>query len=90
MSKKPTPNRGHWPKGKSRNDPTGWEPLRVKLAAFIAANFAANIVSNARVAHAVGVTAATVGKWLRGVAVPSQHHQCQMRRWLTNAKRDKQ
>jgi hypothetical protein len=80
-AKSEAPKRGHWPKGKKRNNPRGWTMLLERLKKYVAQR------STLRgTAAAIGVDPRTLGRWLKGEDVPGDEAAAQIRELLAGVK----
>jgi transposase-like protein len=75
MTTKPIGNktgpRGHWPRGKRRHTPSrDWPELRLRLVELLAVPDRSSGRSKRALATRVGVTAATICRWLSGEDMP--------------------
>lgn len=74
--------KGHWPKGKARNNPTGWPELRAELVEFFDQSSRFGWVSPNVLAKAIGSTPNSVYRWLSGAVTPGDRWVKPMRAWL--------
>jgi hypothetical protein len=81
--KKPTRRaKGHWPKGKRRNDREGVAGLIVRTKRLLGRRAAPGKVSLRALAAAMGVDARSVSRWLAGEDVPSGPRKAAWQRCL--------
>lgn len=77
--------RGHWPRGKRRNEPAAWwESTRAKLLGIIEQNAANNRggISYSGIAHAVSVNPRSVRRWATGEDIPPLETQRKIKQWV--------
>ena len=71
-----TKTKGHWPKGKRRNNPRGWSLLLERLRKYVNQR-----ETKAATARSIGVDQHTLNRWLSG-----EEHAAQIRELLAGVK----
>jgi len=77
-----TVKRGHWTKGKRRNNPRGWKVLLALLKRYVRER-----ASGRKTAVAIGVSDRTLRRWISGEDVAGEEHAAQLRELLAGIKR---
>ena len=88
MKSKRKDKRGHWPKGKRRNEDRGdWSRLRLRLASLINNYHLRGSVSIRVCADAIGVSDRTVRKYLDGTLRPTLDTQDAIETWIAEMRK---
>lgn len=81
-----TKTKGHWPKGKRRNEDTGWSRTRLGLTKLFDDYLVHGQISRCVLAGAIGVNEKSVRRWLSGEDRPAPEYQALCAQWLKEAK----
>jgi hypothetical protein len=74
--------RGHWPRGKRRNQDAGdWEQTRTLLETILRDHHAPMIRSTPVLAAITGVSVSAVVRWIRAEAIPTPANQAVLSEW---------
>ena len=84
-----TPTRGHWPKGKRRNEASAkiWGPLRARLAALLAEHPLPGVRSLRAMASRADVSDRAVRRWMADEDMPPPPAVAELRLWYHEQKR---
>lgn len=74
--------KGHWPKGKPRNEVRRhWAKTREAAHGLVTDHFKRGVCSIKVLAEYVGVSDRSVGRWLNQIDYPAPDHQDAVREW---------
>ena len=74
--------KGHWPRGKRRNQDAGdWEQTRTLLETILRDHHAPMLRSTPVLAAITGVSVSAVVRWIRGDAMPTPANQAVLSEW---------